>query len=116
MKIKREDIEASIEDAIVDAQAQGPGKINVARLAKMHAEPERRLRRRPAGCNSKSTRTPANKKLSDTQEKAILAWIRTLDDLGLAARPASIRTSADQLLRLAYSTSGTPAPTVERIG
>lgn len=96
---------------MADAANQGPGKINVARLAKKHDVPEMRLRRRLNGGSSKSTRSPSNKKLTDTQENAILSWIRHLDNMGLAARPSLIRASADQLL-LHDHEAGTPIPRV----
>ncbi|KAE8233773.1 hypothetical protein CF326_g1192 [Tilletia indica] len=104
--------EDKLQCALEEAQSVAPKKPNIASLAKKHGVDEQRLRRRFQGRHSRSTRPPANRKLSNDQENAILAWIHVLDTLELAARPSLIEASANQLLREGHTDSDTLPPTV----
>jgi len=42
----------------------------------------RRVRRRLTGTDSRSTRAPANRLLSEEEEMAVVKWLETLDTLG----------------------------------
>jgi hypothetical protein len=49
-------------------------------LARQFGAPYDRLRKRIAGVNSRITRAPAGKRLTDDQESTLMAWIKHIDD------------------------------------
>ncbi|KAE8179585.1 hypothetical protein CF328_g9433 [Tilletia controversa] len=112
MPLSYAELEEKVLTALEEAQAEPRGKPNITAIAKKHGVDAQRLRRRFHGKESKSTRPPTNRKLTDAQEEAILTWIAVLDKLELSARPALIRASANQLLFEAHTSSSTRAPTV----
>ncbi|KAE8190035.1 hypothetical protein CF336_g5475, partial [Tilletia laevis] len=97
--------------AVEEAQ-KSEGKINLSAIARKHNVDVQRLTRRYNGKASKSTRAPTNRKLNDTEEKVLLAWIGILDGLEISARPRLIQASADQILRDAHTDPNTVPLTV----
>ncbi|KAE8213290.1 hypothetical protein CF319_g9184 [Tilletia indica] len=107
--------EELILDAVEEAQAivaSGEIKLNLSALARKYKVDAQRLARRYAGGESKSTRAPTNRKLTELQEKALLEYIAILDRLEISARMSLIQASADQLLRDAHQDSNTTPPVV----
>ncbi|CAD6953869.1 unnamed protein product, partial [Tilletia caries] len=88
MPLSYAELEEKVLTALEEAQAEPRGKPNITAIAKKHGVDAQRLRRRFHGKESKSTRPPTNRKLTDAQEEAILTWIAVLDKLELSARPA----------------------------
>ncbi|KAE8183083.1 hypothetical protein CF328_g8303 [Tilletia controversa] len=102
--------EEKLQCALEEARST-VGKVNISALARKYGVDMQRLTRRYKGKESKTTRAPTNRKLTDAQESAILAWIDVLDQLELSARPSLIEASANQLLREAHTDAG-PLPVV----
>ena len=90
MQLEYHKEEEKVLCALEEAQSCAEGKPNIQAIARKHGVDPQRLRRRYQGVDSKSSRPPSNRKLSVEQEDALLAWVRTLDQMQLAACPELI--------------------------
>ena len=104
------EIESQIAIAI-NAIAQGVCA-NVAEAAQTYNVPVSRLRKRWKGCQSRSKRPGAGKKLTDAEELAICKYLDRLDEIGVAARYSMLAPCANSLLRSNHLDTSTPSSTV----
>jgi hypothetical protein len=61
-------------------------RVSVAAVAREYRVSKFRFYRRLQGKGGRTARKPINKKLSETQEGALIRYIRTLDEIGLGVR------------------------------
>jgi hypothetical protein len=90
-------IEEAIAQAVEAYSTNKSQKISV--LARQFDVPYRRLKRRLDGQDSRSTRQPSNKLLTDDQESAIVTWIQYLDRIGAPATTDMLRNCANSILQ-----------------
>jgi hypothetical protein len=83
----------------------------IAPLARQFGAPYDRLRKRIAGVNSRITRAPAGKRLTDDQESALMAWIKRIDDIGAPPTVDLVTNCANSILQRA-NPDQEPPPTV----
>lgn len=104
------DIEKRILDACTAAQSQK--KQNISALARQFDVPYYRLRARIQGRATRSTRPISTKTLNNVQEKALIRWIRQLDNLYRPPTAGMIEQSANQILQ--RNTIDGPPRTVDK--
>jgi hypothetical protein len=103
-------IETRIENAIVAIlREENP---NISRFAREFNVPYGRLRNRLKGRDSRSTRPPTRRLLSDAQESALCRYINILDELDIHARPATVETAANSILKEGHTHKSLPPPTI----
>jgi hypothetical protein len=105
-----ERIESRIENAIVAIlREENP---NISRFAREFNVPYHRLRNRLKGRDSRSTRSPVGRLLSDAQESALCRYLNILDELDIHARPAMVETAANSILKEGHTHKNLPPPTI----
>lgn len=90
-------IERRIQTACEAARQQK--KPNISMLARQNAVPMHRLRARLQGRSSRSQRNITTKRLTESQERAIIRWIELLDSLYVPPTAGVIEANANALLR-----------------
>jgi hypothetical protein len=75
---------------------------NIASLAREFECPERRLRNRLAGADSKLQNQNADQRLSESQDLAVMATLDRLEDCGLHARVPMLTSIANSVLRQSH--------------
>ena len=105
-----QDIEVLIQNAIEAMKHEKNPKI--AHFARRFNVPYHRLRSRWKGINSRSTRPPTNRLLSEAQELAVCRYINILDDLDIAPRPAMVANCANSVLKEAHGDKPGNAPQI----
>ena len=103
-------IESRIENALVAISREETP--NISRFAREFNVPYQRLLNRFKGRNSRSTRSPTGRLLSDAQESALCHYINTLDELDIHARPSMVENAANSILKEGYTTKDLPPPTI----
>jgi Tc5 transposase DNA-binding domain len=85
-------------EEITRAKSAGE-RVSVAAIALEYRVSKFRLYRRLQGKGGRTARKPINKKLSETQEGALIRYIRTLDEIGLSVRLDQISNIANAILK-----------------
>jgi hypothetical protein len=85
-------------EEITRAKSAGE-RVSVAAIALEYRVSKFRLYRRLQGKGGRTARKPINKKLSETQEGALIQYIRTLDEIGLGVRLDQISNIANAILK-----------------
>ena len=81
-------------------QALKQGHIsNIYTTTQMYDVPDKTLRRRVNGINTRRDSIPINRKLTTTEELTLIKWILSMDQRGLPVRSDSIRQMANLLLQ-----------------
>src|SRR5215469_3907302 len=102
-------IESRIENALVAISREETP--NISRFACEFNVPYKRLLNRFKGRNSRSTRPPAGRLLSDAQESALCRYINTLDELDIHARPSMVENAVNSILKEGHTATNLPPPT-----
>jgi hypothetical protein len=105
--------EARINAALLwreETEFEGP----LTTLAKEFRVSYKRLQRRARGLKSKSTRQPANRKLDNAQEEALITWLKRCDKIGVSARVIDVHKTANSILARCHNLEG-PAPNVSKM-
>src|SRR6266480_2094371 len=102
------DIEHRIDDALKALQHQTNPE--VASVAREYDVPYQRLLARFNGRNSKSTRPPTNRKLTEEQESALCQYLDTLDEMFTSATRKQCYTTANLILARAHGSNPGPPP------
>src|SRR5262249_26237767 len=84
----------------------------MAAVARQFCVDYQRLKRRIQGTNSRSTRPAGNRKLTDSQEEALIAYIERQDSIGVHARVKFISAIANEILARSHLNPSIPPPTV----
>jgi hypothetical protein len=103
-------VEARIKDAI-DAMKREK-KPNISHYARRFNVPYQRLRMRWNGKDSRSSRPPTNRLLSEAQELSLCRYINVLDDLDISPLPRMVENCANSILREAHSDKPGPPPQI----
>jgi hypothetical protein len=103
-------IESRIETALVAISREKTP--NISRFARIYNVPYKRLWNRVKGHDSRLTRPPAGRLLSDAQESALCRYINILDELDIHARPAIVETAANSILKEGHTDKRLPPPTI----
>jgi DDE superfamily endonuclease/Tc5 transposase DNA-binding domain len=83
----------------------------VAQVARAYGVDRKRVSRRLKGVGGRTSRKPANYKLSEIQETALIQYIRTLDEIGTGVRQEQVINTANSILRQDHTGDG-EAPVV----
>ena len=89
-------VEQRIADACAAARAQD--NPNISALAREFGVPHQRVRYRLSGRVPLNQRRNSPKTLDDTQEKAVIQWIRRIDSMGISPTPAMVVQCANEVL------------------
>ena len=76
---------------------------NIAAFARDHNLPYRRLNRAYKGGNSRSTRPPTNKLLTEEQEVALKHFLNAINNIGFSIHKALVEQQCNALLALSYT-------------
>jgi hypothetical protein len=82
--------------------------VSVAAVAREYRVSKFRLYRRLQGKGGRTARKPINKKLSETQEGALIRYIRSLNEIGPGVRLDQISNIANAILKEDYSEDDSP--------
>jgi hypothetical protein len=105
---------SSAEDRILEAceAAKRVKKPNISALAREFDVSYYQLRNRIHGRIARNSRTPTHKTLDNSQEKAVIRWIRLLDNLHAPPTIRMIEQCANQILRRNWDENAGDAPRV----
>jgi len=78
-------------------------KINIVEAARNFDVPEARLRQRWNGVPPKTNRIAPNQTLNDAQDRALCHFLNTLNKLHLLATQAMLVSTANLILKAAYT-------------
>lgn len=108
-----EDIEERVANAVRDIRAEreaGERPI-IAEKAQEYRVSKYRIRRRLKGIGPRTSRKPTNYKLTEVQERALLQYILSLDEIGQSIRYDYVSKVANDILKEGHIGEG-PTPVV----
>ena len=76
------------------------GKLSLRTVAKLYNVPESTLRSRRAGIPARRDTTPNSRRLTNSEEKAIVQYVIELSERAFPPRLASVEDMANQLVRV----------------
>jgi hypothetical protein len=91
-----ERVEKAVEEILAERETGDPS--NVAEKAREYRVNKYRIHRRLKGIGPRTSRKPVNNRLSEVQERALLQYILSLDEIGHSIRYNYISSIANGML------------------